>query len=358
MDVYIDYNNFCSYLESINKEEWNEWIEWNAVLRQYLTFYFNFSEDKLNEDIKIKLSFEGWRRYWFSSGRGKTKFNWNSNFPDRPIEPNIHNSFTPEQLSSIYMLDREGVEGWAEKGVLLVAPVGKELNVIKNLRIDKRFVNSVLFTINKDLKDWSKFGDNSSPCTDIIIADPYIFAQEEESYEKNFLALLVELCQHAEGMPINIVIFTCNWYIDNQIKIYPNFKKIIKQIKDKVQDKVGVKPNVTIVKITGEHDRTIFTNYKFYRSGDSFKYFDAQGKLITKGRGFYINSICDPTNKEFSDDFIKSMQDFINNIDKKWKNCILGDNKSNFLTFPEVSSCGGNIAENVNESEPNISKSS
>lgn len=353
MDVYIDYNNFCSYLESINKEEWNEWIEWNAVLKPYLTFYFNFSEDKLNEDIKIKLSFEGWHRYWFSSGRGKTKFNWNSNFPDRPIEPNIHNSFTPEQLSSIYMLDRVGVEEWAEKGVLLVAPVGKELNVIKKLQIDNKFVPVGMFSI-KDLKDWSKFGKNSSPCTDIIIADPYIFAQKEENYEVNFLALLDQLC-HAKGMPINIVIFTYKYYIENQNKEYPKFKEIINKIKNKINEKIGVEPNVTIVKTTGEHDRTIFTNYKLYISGDSFKYFDNNGEHITKGRTFSIISIYDSDNKKLSSDFIEDMQKV---IDGKGKNCILGDKKSNFLTFPEVSPCGGNIAENVNESEPNISKSS
>lgn len=334
MDVYIDYKNFCSYLESKSKDE-DGWNECNKVLRKYFNIYFNFDKDKLNfNDVdRIKPIYDTWITS-FTEERGELEYKCGSNFPICPIKSDIHNSFTPEQLSSIYMLDRVGVEEWAEKGVLLVAPVGKELDVLKKLQIKNKFDPLEMFS-TKDLKDWSKFGDNSSPCTDIIIADPYIFAQEEESYEKNFLALLVELCQHAKGMPINIVIFTCNWYIDNQIKIYPKFNKIIKQIKDKVQDKIDVKPNVTIVKTTAEHDRTIFTNYKLYVSGDSFKYFDKNGEHITKGRMFSISSIYKSEYKEFSSDFIEDMQKV---IDGKGKNRISGDKKSNFLKFPEISS--------------------
>lgn len=349
MDVYIDYKNLCSYLESKSKDE-DGWKECNEVLRKYFNIYFNFDEDKLNfnnEDRRIKLIYEKWSTL-FTRGRGGLEYKCGSNFPTCPIKSDIHNSFNTEQLSSIYMLDRVGVKEWAEKGVLLVAPVGKELDVIKKLQINNKFEPTRMFPI-KILKDWSKFGENSSPCTDIIIADPYIFAQKEENYEVNILALLDQLC-HAKGMPINIVIFTYKYYIENQNKEYPDFYDIISKIKKKID----VEPNVTIVTTTGEHDRTIFTNYKLYTSGDSFKYFDNNGEHITKGRTFSIISIYDSDNKKLSSDFIEDMQKV---IDGKGKNCILGDKKSNFLKFPEVSSCGGNIAENVNESEPNISKS-
>lgn len=329
MDVYIDYKNFCSYLESKSKDE-DGWNECNKVLRDYFNIYFNFDKDKLNfnDEDRIKPIYDIWIKS-FAEWRGKLKYKCGSNFPTRPIESDIHNFFNTEQLSSIYMLDRVGVEEWAEKGVLLVAPVGKELDVIKKLQIKNKFYPVGVFSIN-DLKDWSKFGENSSPCTDIIIADPYIFAQKEENYEVNILALLDQLC-HAKGMPINIVIFTYKYYIENQNKEYPDFDDIISKIKKKID----VEPNVTIVTTTGEHDRTIFTNYKLYTSGDSFKYFDNNGEHITKGRWFTIISIYDSDNKKFSSDFIEDMQKV---IDGKGKNCILGDKKSNFLKFPEKSS--------------------
>ena len=105
---------------------------------------------------------------------------------------------------------------------------------------------------------------------------------------------------------------------------------------DKLKNKIAAKPNITFVVLPGQeqHDRTIFTNYKMFTSGDSFKYFKdgANVSLCTHGEWMYISSLHDADNHQNGKDFISDLQAVIDKV-KGGLMSIIGDRKSFFLHF-------------------------
>ena len=186
------------------------------------------------------------------------------------------------------------------------------------------------------MADWSAFGNNSSPCTDIILVDQYVFSQSEVEYEVNSYALLEQLCKWTKGTAINIVIFTLRGYKDADTYTTIPFNIIMRNLKRRLGDLVGVEPNITFVIMPGKvkHDRTILTNYKMYTSGDSFKYFKdgVNVSLCTHGDWMYINSLHDNDNFQNAKDYVHDLQDVIDGV-KDGLMSILGDKKSFFLKF-------------------------
>lgn len=300
-------------------------------------FNLNFTFDKkeiLNAKKEIKRNFEQWSRLATRNRNGKNN-NWNISFPPRPITENTHETFNEEQLSSVYMIDGENVDKWANTGCLLIATKGKELDVIKNLRIADSFNPTKQFRI-RSMSDWSSFGNNSSPCTDIILVDQYVFSQSELEYEVNSYALIEQLCKWAKGVVVNIVIFTLNEYKDGASRLQVPFTTINRKLKEKLKDKIGAEPNITFVVLPGQeqHDRTILTNYKMFTSGDSFKYFrdGTNVSLCTHGEWMYISSLHDADNHQNGKDFISDLQAVIDKV-KGGVMSIIGDEKSFFLHF-------------------------
>lgn len=332
MDAYIDYQNFCSFLSSMSNQDF---VKCNEALLAGFNLYFTFDKKEMHNAKKdVRRNFEQWSRLATKNRNGKSN-NWNISFPPRPITENTHAIFNEEQLSSIYMIDGDDVNKWADTGCLLVATKGKELDVIKNLRIADSFNPTKQFRI-RSMSDWSSFGNNSSPCTDIILVDQYVFSQSELEYEVNSYALIEQLCKWAKGVVVNIVIFTLNEYKDGVGRSPVPFNMIKRQLKEKLKDKIGAEPNITFVVLPGQeqHDRTIFTNYKMFTSGDSFKYFreGANVSLCTHGEWMYISSLHDIDNHQNGKDFISDLQAVIDKV-KGGLMSIIGDKKSFFLHF-------------------------
>lgn len=333
MDVYIDYQNFCSYLLSMSNQDF---AKCNEALLANFNLYFTFDKQEMNKAKKdVKHKFEQWSRTATKNRNGKD-YKWSVSFPLRPITENTHVKFNKEQLSSVYMIDGENVDKWADTGCLLIATKGKELDVIKNLRIEDSFNPTKQLRI-RSMSDWSSFGNNSSPCTDIILVDPYVFAQSDLEYEVNSYALIEQLCKWANGVVVNIVIFTLDKYKDgtNGYSDVP-FATIERNLKAKLKDKIGAKPNITFVVLPEQekHDRTIFTNYKMFTSGDSFKYFKdgANVSLCTHGDWMHISSLHDVGNHQNGKDFISDLQTVIDKV-KGGLSSIRGDKISSFLDF-------------------------
>lgn len=327
----MDFPNFCSYLNSMSNQDF---YECNKILLGSCNLHFSFDKSEMNKTKKVTRSnFEIWLRGATTNRQGWCN-EWGCAFPQRPVEidkvPN--ENFTAEQLTSIYMLDGEGVKDWAEKGNLLVAPVGEELNVIKKLQIDGEFRPSTPFLIYR-MNDWSTVEKNCAPCTDIIIVDRFIFAQSDWEYESNSYALLKSLCRWAKNTPINIVIFTQDNYPDGHQNIRIPLETIKRNLKELLGREIGVEPNVTFVIISrvDKHDRKILTNYKMYESGDSFKYFK-NGGLSSHGDCLNIHSLYDKRNHEVAWEIIESLQNIVNEK-KKGLGLILGNQKSLFLNF-------------------------
>ena len=312
-----------------------DFVKCNEVLLGAFNLCFTFDKSNIQKAKKeVKRNFELWLRTATKNRNGKKNV-WNINFPPRPVHKSSHESFSRDMLSSIYMLDGENVREWAETGSVLVAEKGREIDTIKKLQISNVFIPTKQFRI-RSMSDWTTIGKNSTPCTDVIVVDQYLFAQSEFDYEVNSYSLLEQLCKWANSTSINIVIFTLKDYkgVDKYYDV--PFVTIKRRLKDRLSRQIGVEPNITFVVLPEkeQHDRTILTNYKMYTSGDSFKYFKdgTNVSLCTHGEWMYINSLHD-------DDVLQNAQDFINDLQKiidEVKNKVMsirGDKKSFFLNF-------------------------
>lgn len=333
MDAYIDFPNFCSYLSSMSNQDF---AICNEVLLGNFNLYFTFGKEELSRSKKeIQKNFQLWLKT-ATKNRNGNRYEWNISFPPRPIKKDIHDGFTETQLSSVYMVDGDNVKAWADAGCLLVAKKGEELTTLKKLQIANTFNPTKQFRI-RELTNWSIFGDNSSPCTDILLVDRYVFAQSDHEYTVNSYALIEQLCKRAKNTTINIVFFTLKSFKDEvqQNHDIPTLT-IIRNLKTKLKERIGIEPNITFVFIPdkSKHDRTIFTNYKLYTSGDSFKYFKdgVNVSLCTYGEWMYINSLLDTDNLNNAKAFIADLQEIVDKV-KTGLMSIVGDKKCRFLRF-------------------------
>lgn len=314
MNVYIDKENIVSFLLK-NKDK--RFQTCNQILKEECDMNFNFSKKELLSDKNHGHEVLAWLTTLSAGMNGKVA--WNVNFPDRPLKTNCYNSFSQDQLCSIYLLDDDKIEKLLAKGILLLAKPGQEIDVLSNLCFPKKQYQKNIF---RQLTSWNILGNYLSPCTDIVVADQFLFS-DASLYESNIYTLVSSLCSKAQNSKVNIVIFTLKESYDKmtQMTFVPDWNKILGEMSSKIKSEVGKSPNIVIVTASKEnlreHDRSIFTNYKFYSSGDTMNYFDSKGKKITKGRTFNVYSLVDSDNMSDAQDFLSKMQsvyDFILNL--------------------------------------------
>ena len=318
MRIYFGIHNIISFIHSIkdNRQLFEDCLR---MIKDNLSIRWCFEKEEIERLSKDdRDDFYSWLRMMDSLSETPR---WGDSVPN-PINLSDWNL-----LTAIYCIDNVP----QNKG-LIVAHLGQELDAISSLLFDGN-----QFTINvfHDISKWDDLKDYSSPCTDIIIADPFVFSSPD-LYDTNIYSILRELCIKTDGR-INIVFFTLRE--DPQSHMAPDWDKIYEGIRSKcVKSKKTPKPNVTFVnaskKVLDEHDRTIFTNYKLYASGDSYNYFDTSSNRITKGRYLYINSGASKRNEQSAKKFIDDMQNIVNEIKKKANpSLIIKDKKSNVITF-------------------------
>ena len=240
------------------------------------------------------------------------------------------------RLLFVYLIDDERIEQIREYGLLLYGGVGSEIEILSSLIItgtDYGFVKQLPI---KKLTHWNNLRGYTSPCSDIILVDQYLFSFKE-LYDVNICELIGEMCTHAKGAKLNIVILTLPLCYDKRSKktFPPDWGDIRKKIKGVVEARTGKSPNVTFILSSnlGEHDRTIFTNYKSIESGDTFNYFDYKWKVISSGRHIEIFSLADREFYANSMQFVSDMQTVLDNTQRLNGDNIIGDKKSNYLKF-------------------------
>lgn len=333
MNVYIDLPNLRAYAKQGGSQNFKACTD---MLRQNFNLYFTFKKEAILREKKQSMASIMNLMRQLTSNRGSSdEFEWGTMFPERPLKEDVYNTMSKEQLLSVYLLDDPNIDTILKHGCLLFAAEGSEIKVLSNLLIDD---NDKLLPTKKynqrSMKDWSLIEKNASPCTDIIIVDQYLFAQSDLLYEYNAYKIIENLARWNNGRPLNIVIFTFSRYKDNSSWISVPFPTIERQLKAKLKEQTGGDHNITFVILpeSREHDRYIITNYKMFDSGDSFKYFNAKGENISNGRWFHVNTHGDKENRELSLAAITDLQAIINEV-KSGLNSIIGDKKSNFLTF-------------------------
>ena len=333
MNAYFDYTNFCSYLAAFRKREFREC---NDVLRSYINRHFTFKRNRMLEDSKIKKIFELWTRNHATNRHG-TRNRWGTSFPTRPIDPDsffVADSRHPNKLTSIYMLEGKDAAALADHGALLVAKPGQEMDVINNLRVREEDFQDIELYPAKELKDWSVIEQFASPCTDIIIADPWILLQgndPERLYEYNIYAIIDALTTYAHDIVLNIVIVAKDTDRNGDEIKSVDVNVIIEEIKKRVERKVHCEPNVTIVRPSQLHDRYIITNYKWITSTSTSTYFEEDGQNITKGESLYLHSAISPKRQGNREGLIASVQAEVN----ARRNSMVGDRICNFLKMPQ-----------------------
>lgn len=334
MNIYIDKSNLLSVVHSAKKENYNDCIR---MLKDNFRIFFTFSkQDIVSLEQNDKQDVMQWLTQMVSGIKSSNTepVKWDSAFPARPLDIA---SFNSEQLSSVYCLSKDSdpkLQSHIQKGNLIIACEGQEIEAMSSL-----FFDSFQFTkdVFDEVSSWSDLEKYISPCTDIVITDLYIFSSPE-IYQQNIYSLLRILGSKVKNSKINVIIFTLksNYIKETKTEFEPEWDTIYSKIR-KCAEKYS-SFNVTFVTASKEtleeHDRTIFTNYKVFASGDTYNYFNSNGEKITNGRWLHVHSSAIKNNETKASKFLKDMQSIIDEIEKKNNDRLIKkDRISNFLSF-------------------------
>lgn len=326
MNAYFDLANLRSLSKLGGHQDFTSCID---MLRQNFNIHFNFDKETVEQEKK--KSKQSIMTLLKSLTRNRTTGDsivWNDSYPPRPLNEELYSSMTNEHLTSLYFVDDKNIDTMMQQGNLLFASEGNEINIISNLFIDGRNIPTKKYSI-REMNNWQVIEDNTSPCTDIIIVDPYLFSQSDILYEFNAYKIIEHL---SKGHKVCVVIFTYPRYKDGDVYIDCPFNTITRQLKTRM----GENLNLTFVIIPNgdkkEHDRTIITNYKMYDSGDSFTYFNNKSENNSHGKWFHVSSHGDRDNRNLCFQYLNELQLLIDS-QKSGLNSIIGDKKSNFLKF-------------------------
>lgn len=302
MVVYFDKVNLVSFIKS-SKD--NRFDDCNKMLKNHCQIVFTFKKDSLDEESDDNETIKTWLST--CSEDFNSSWRWaDSVFPPRPLASNTINSFGKQHLQSVYLIDDEKKTLLKNKGLLLTAETGKELDLLSQLWFDDlQYQKNCFDEINTwgDLKQWL------TPCSDIIIVDQFL-ALHEDKLEHNLLPLLETLCNYANNSKVNIVVYSLPE--DPETHVSPNWDDLVRRIQQRVARTTTLKPNVTVVTATkhilDEHDRSIYTNYRLLASGDSWNYFDDSWNKVTRGRYLNVFSLVSRNNSRTADKLISDLQ--------------------------------------------------
>lgn len=340
MNIYIDKPNLLSIVRSVKNEQYDDC---KNMLKKHFKILFTFEKERIMEFTPIDRQEVMLWLSQMTTGIGLDNVDnvkWGESFLQRPLD--ISN-YKDCKLSSVYCLSPKfnsqkkedtKLESEIKKGNLLIACQGEEISLLSTLYFeDLQFTRHIFFEISS----WNDLVKYTSPCTDIIITDPYIFSSPE-LYQYNIYTLIKLLSRTVKNSKLNIVIFTLKSYYDKITKVnyVPDWDDIYRKIRKCAEKHTSF--NVTFVTASkdtlDEHDRTIFTNYKLFTSGDTYNYFNSNGDKLTKGRNFYVHSNVTKSNVDISKKFIEDMQRIIDNIKSKGNDSLIKKDKiSNYLKF-------------------------
>ncbi len=332
MRVYIDQSNLLSFIRSKEHPLFDDCLR---MLKSQCDLFFNFSKKDMVSNEVLRTILQS-----LSSGTKDSPkpeftqevFPTREVFPPRPLKSNFHTDIKDRRdLTAAYLLDDEKIQAAKEKGYILIGGLGEEIDTLSKL-FYKDYQFSKSFVPKRDMPNWSALDKTVLPCTDIILVDRYVFS-DDSLLDYNLHSFLSELGGKNQGKKINLVIFT---QVGKDSP--PDWEKLKSGIKAHLRKVYNAISNVTIVALwhVKEHDRTIFANYNNSYSGDSLNYYNSKWEVITKGRNYTAHSHGLRENLDNGFYFLDDMQAVLNGLtSQKDQECIIGDKKSNFLTFPD-----------------------
>jgi len=322
MNLYIDKANLESLVSSQNRLLLNDIFK--LIFNQF-NAYYNFSKNEILGNSALSSYFQ-----MSSSGVGsaQTSFSNGELFPERPLKSTSANKFTPEQLTSVILVDDPDIDKLKNAGSIFVGEVGEEMEILSKifLNLDDYLFDRELRIGGPEFSTWDDITPFATPLTDIIVIDPYIFKNsesEQETIDVNLIKWLACLCEKSR-VKVKITIVYNSTHVDydlNEVR-----EKIISALEEKLEKK----PYVTFISTFKEHDRTIITNYIRIK-GNTFNYWNISGKKITKGKEITIQSL---GRREYLNNARMAINDVQQILDTEYGGgSIIGDKKSNFLNF-------------------------
>ena len=356
MKLYIDLENLKSLAN-------NQDSEIMRLIKENFDVFYTFDEQDIKKEKRQKIvKIENWQKN-LSSGRMGKGVCYNAILPSFCEEDN--GTWNPkDELQSLFLIKENSI---IPNG-LIASRRNDGCDALRNLLIENKCVPAKFYYTRpekgKEIQKWEIVSKNVSPCTDIIINDLYMFAQSDTEYGSNSYKLIEELCKRSVGQKLNIVIVTRMYFNMNKNKKQKDgsiktvsvpysilTNSIIRNIKRIAEEVTNCEANVTIIAQRDEHsdkrihDRTIFTNYKLFISGDSFKYYRDKvddnpntTEFISHGLWFGVCSLFDDEHRKIAKRFLDDIQEIIDEsrkIDESpntLTKTIYGDRESNFLT--------------------------
>lgn len=324
MKLYIDKENLLSLLNQGEKEIVSElYEEVIRLIKRHLDLIFNFDKKEcLNNPLLLK-----WMNQ-LSQGRGDTssadEFK-RPPFPERPIKNNFRTNLPWNVFYSAFLVDDEKVDALKQQNSMLIGKVGEETSVLSSLFCNSSFDLHSLYNIqDKTTFDgWEtlKKDGHIMPCSDIVIADRYLFS-DISRLESNLYKILSLFAKGVQKPKINIVFFS-----DSNDEVLR--KSVCKRINEIFGKETKVKVTFVVYGNNRPHDRFILTNYRLFRSGDSFNYYDKSGYMVSKGLSLDVDSLANINACSLVSQIQKDMQDLCNNATDR----IFGAKESNFIRF-------------------------
>ncbi len=308
MVLYIDKENLLSLVESRNHPSFESC---EKLIRNNMDIHCNFSKEEIVENDLLQ--------FWFSlfgqGVGGKVMFCPTEVItPDRPLKTNFYNSYTKDQLSSIYLLnENDKCDLISLKSCILIGKIGEEISTLEKLMIE----GSEIFSKNID---WNTYCPQL-PLTDIIICDNHYF-KNKEVYDLNNHELLRKLSLKSNSSAIKVIIITKEGEIDTALNIEQEQQKI----KEIVRGLSGnVKSAVTILTTRKIHDRNMISNYFRIKNGSCFhvKNNGIKGDVTAEVKSHAIKH-----NNQISIGLLSEYQSIADNPVQ-----CFGDRVSNYLNF-------------------------
>lgn len=326
MRLYIDKENLLSYL---SQKKDKRYLFCTILLQNQLDITFNFAKKEGLKDDTIQHFLAS-----FSEGAGfeETKRDFldtEKSFPSRPIKGNLCSSLSPEQLSSVYLINDEKVNHLKSQGYIMIGGIGEELDLLGSL-----WYEDYQFSTPKSIDEitsWKDLDSYINPCMDIVMIDGFIF-KDATLLKSNLYPLINVLSSKGKLKRVNVVIVSTEMFQTGEIRT--SYETVLKELKKSIEATTGIKPNVTIATLPQNdrrHDRHVITNYNRFTSGDSFVYLGSDGSQISRGDDVSIISLASQTYKRQTDKILGKVQERLNKISKGDR--IIGDKISNLLQF-------------------------
>ena len=191
--------------------------------------------------------------------------------------------------------------------------------------IDKPKVLPVRKNIKNNFNSWGQLSEYILPYTDLIIIDNYML--DESLWDVNLFKIIGKFSEKAT-VKFNLLLVS---FAKSAIAYQGIHEKI--QAKLKLHN-ISCNLSIALAKRSfKEHDRGIFTNYLRIKSGDSFVYFDKNGKFLTSGTDIDFHSLSEQDKFNASEAALTNIKKIIQHLetDKEKDLRLFGNLKNGLL---------------------------